>query len=151
MSEFHDSTCILNWLASFRIFHGCTIIVYSICHAGSVMDFQHCNLGKLVWCTQVQTESQGFSILQYFLEKLSKLWSGNSCFPFCKKSQGFFFFFCILFSQQFKVWLKHSQDMYLIFVFLFSRGMQLLLVKRYYNLSIIGEKPQLDLSKLPMS
>ena len=41
--------------------------------------------------------------------------------------------------------------MYLIFVFLFSRGMYLLLVKRYYNLSIKGEKYQLDLSKLLMS
>ena len=148
MLEFHDSAGILNWLVSFHIFHSCTILVYSICHAVSVMDILHCNLGELVWCTQVQSESQGFYFHVAVFSR--ETWLGNSCFAFHRKSLGFKFFHN-LFSQQFKVWLKHSQDVYLIFVFLFSRGMQLLLVKRYYNLSVIGEKCQLDLSKLLMS
>ena len=39
----------------------------------------------------------------------------------------------------FKVWLKHSQDAYVFFVFF------------YYNLSIKGEKYRLDLTKLLIS
>ena len=33
-----------------------------------------------------------FSMLYYSLEKLSKLWHGDSCFAFHKKSSGFIFF-----------------------------------------------------------
>ena len=149
MLELRDSARILNWLASFHIFHSCTILLYSICHAGSVMDFLHCNLGELVWRIQIQTENQRF-YFPYFsilLEKLSKLWPGNSCFVFRKKYLGFNLFF-ILFSLWFKVWLKHSQDVHLCFVFLFSHGMELLLFKRFHNLTMKGENYQLDLSKL---
>ena len=124
MLEFRDSAGILNWLASFHIFHSCTILVYSICHAGSVMDFLHCSLGELVWRTQVQTKSQGF----YFpcwsipkrnfpnfgleilaLQSAKNLWNLNFSL-FCSHSR-------------FKVCLKHSQDVYLVIVFVFSRGM----------------------------
>ena len=116
MLEFHDSAGILNWLVSFHIFHSCTILVYSICHAVSVMDILHCNLGELVWCTQVQSESQGFYFHVAVFSR--ETWLGNSCFAFHRKSLGFKFFHN-LFSQQFKVWLKHSQDVYLIFVLYF--------------------------------
>ena len=57
-----NSTCIFNWLTSFHIFHSCTILVYSIGHTEFLLHlghFQRCNLGKIVWYTQVQTGSQG--------------------------------------------------------------------------------------------
>ena len=62
----------LNWLASFHIFHSCTILVCSIGHTGFLLHlghFQHCNLGEFNWRTQIQTGSRGFyfpccSILQ---------------------------------------------------------------------------------------
>ena len=44
--------------------------------------------------------------------------------------------------------MKHSQDVHLCFVFLFSHGMELLLFKRFHNLTMKGENYQLDLSKL---
>ena len=122
--EFRDSTRILNCLASFHIFHSCSILVYSIDHTGFLLHlggFQHCNFGDFVWRTQVQTgvedwtgvESSSksrilFSMLQYFREKVSKLWHGNSRFAFHKKFLGFTFFL-ILFSrstQLFKNQLK---------------------------------------------
>ena len=152
MPGFRGSPRILNWWASFHIFHSCNILVYSTCHAGSVMDFLHCSLGELVWRTQVQTESQGFyfpccSIPQrnfpnFGLEILALHSAKNH-------SDLNFSLFCS--HSRFKVWLKHSQDVYLVIVFVFSRSMQLLLFKRYYNLSIKGEKYQLDLFKLLMS
>ena len=89
-------------------------------------------------------------------EKLSKLWHGNSCFVFRKKSSGFVFFL-ILFScrtQLFKVWLKDSQDACMFFVFFYFQvacNVQTIETRSYYNLSIKGEKYQLDLSKLLMS
>ena len=36
--KFRDSTCILNWLASFNIFHSCTILLQSICHTGFLLN-----------------------------------------------------------------------------------------------------------------
>ena len=66
LPEFCDSTSILNWLASFRIFHSCTILAYSIGHTEFLFHlgrFQHCNLDEFAWRTQVQTGSRGF----YFL------------------------------------------------------------------------------------
>ena len=59
-------THFFNWLASFHIFHSCTILVYSIGHTGFLLHFGrfwHCNLGEFVWRIQVQTGSWGF----YFL------------------------------------------------------------------------------------
>ena len=151
MSEFRDSARILNWFSSFHIFLSCANLLYLICHAGSVIDLLHCNLGELVWCTQFKTKGKEFIFcVVVFSRETFETWPGNSCFAFRKRSLGFNFFLN-LFSQQFKVWLKHSQDVYLIFVYLFSRGMQLLLAKRYYNRSFKGEKYQLDLSKLLVS
>ena len=101
LPEFCGSTHILNWLISFHVFHSCTILVYSMGHIGFLLHlarFQHCNLGEFGWRTQVQTGSWWF----YFpccsiLQKLSKLWHGNSCFVLCHKFLGFLFFL-ILFS-----------------------------------------------------
>ena len=72
LPQSRDSIRILNWLASFHIFHSCNILVYSIGHTGFLLhlgSFQHCNLGEFVWPTQVQAGSRGFyfprhSILQ---------------------------------------------------------------------------------------
>ena len=87
MPEFHWSTRILSWLISFHIFHSCTILVYSIGHTGFLLHlarFQHCNLCKFGWRTQVQTGSQGFcfpccSILQRNFPNLA--WKFLLCVP----------------------------------------------------------------------
>ena len=94
-----------------------------------------------------------FSMLPHCPEKLSKFWHENSCFVFRKKFLGFIFFltFFSCSTQLFKNQLKHTQDMYILFVFFFiyvacnclnSSKQEVKHV--YYNLSIFGEKYQLD-------
>ena len=63
-------------------------------------------------------------------EKLFKLRRENTCYVFSKKSSELLFFL-ILFSDGiylFKVWLKGSQNGYILFLFLFSSGIYLFIL-----------------------
>ena len=54
--------------------------------------FHRCNLGELVWRTQLQTGSRGLH-LPYSPEKFSKCRCENTCFVISKKYSEFFLFF----------------------------------------------------------
>ena len=63
--------------------------------------------------------------LPYSPEKFSQFTRESTCFLFSIKSAEFLFVL-ILFSAAinlFKVWLKHSQNEYLFFIFLFTSGL----------------------------
>ena len=116
-------------MGSFRSFDSCTILENSVYYAWILVHLGHfhrCNLAEFIYATQVQTGSWGF-YLPYSPKKLTKLWRGNTCFVFNKKSSELLFFL-ILFSAGiylFKVWLKGSQNGYIFFLFLFSSGIYL--------------------------
>ena len=59
-----------------------------------------------------------FHVVVFFRETF-KLWDGNSCFAFFKKFLGFIFFLILFLcsTQLFKNQLKHTQDVYILFVF----------------------------------
>ena len=208
----------------FHIFQSCTILVYSIGHNGFLLHlgrFQHCNLGKFVWRTQVQTGNRGFifHVVVFSRETFQTLaWKFLLCLP--QKVFGIYIFpnfvhrrcslrkgvlrncgkltekllcqslyfnkvagqacnfikiealaqeFSCEFSEISKntffteyVWaaasIKHTQDGYILSVFFYnqvacncSNSLKQEVKHSYYNLSIKGEKYQLDLSKLLMS
>ena len=117
MPEFCDSTRILNWVASFHIFqfHHSHVLNLSYWISASFWSLPTLLFGR------VCLAYTGSNWKPRILEKLSKLWHGKSCFAFRKKSSGFLWFF-ILFSCSmwlFKVWLKHSQDAHIFFVFFY--------------------------------
>ena len=62
--------------------------MHSICHTGFLLHLGRFEFGRICLAHTGSTWKLMilFSMLQFSLEKLSKLWHENSCFAFCKES-----------------------------------------------------------------